>query len=342
MPNVLICSYLEPELVDRVRAVDPSLYVHYRPDLIPAPRFVSDHTGHPFVRDEAQRRAWASLMGDADVLFDFDYTDPSGQLRDGANVRWVQASSAGIGQFVAKHGFERSGAVFTTAAGVHARPLAEFVVWGMLAFAKDYPVARRQQREGVWQRFVGGELEGSTLAVVGLGSIGREVARLAGALGVRVVGTKRTTEGVAASDLGVDELFAWRDTREMVAQADYVCLIAPYTDETAGMMDDAMLQSMRPGSVLINIGRGGLVVEDALLRALTDGPLHGAVLDVTPTEPLPEGHALWSLDNVIVFPHSASTSVRENARLTDLFCDNLRRFLDGRPLRNVFEPARQY
>ncbi len=342
MTHVLICSYLEPELVERIAASDPSVSVRYRPDLIPAPRYVADHTGHPFERDAAQRAEWAALMQGADVQFDFDYTDPTSLLDAGADVRWVQATSAGIGQFVERHGLDRPGTALTTAAGVHAKPLAEFVQWGMLAFAKGYPIARKQQREGVWKRFVGGELGSATLAIVGLGSIGREVARMARALGVRVLGTKRTTEGFRADQLGVDELYAWGDLHAMIGRADYVCLVAPHTRETAGMMDAAAFQAMKPGSVLINIGRGTLVQEQALLDALDHGPLAGAVLDVTPIEPLPEGHPLWSRDDVIVFPHSASTSVHENERLVDLFLDNLRRFRSGEPLRNVFDPVRQY
>jgi glyoxylate/hydroxypyruvate reductase len=342
VPNVLICSYLEPELVDRVAAVDPVLRIAYRPDLIPAPRFVADHTGHPLARDAAQRRAWAELMAAAEVLFDFDYADPASLLRDGHGVRWLQATSSGIGQTIERHGLARSGVTFTTAAGVHARPLAEFVVWGMLAFAKGYPVARRQQREQVWRRFVGAELAGATLAIVGLGNVGREVARLARALGVRVLGSKRNHQGEDAAALGVDELFEWSDLHALIARADYLCLVAPHTRETQGMLDSAAFAAMKPGCVLINIGRGSLVDEGALLTALDDGSLRGAVLDVTLVEPLPQGHPLWSRDDVIVFPHSASTSVRENERLTDLFCDNLRRYLGGVPLRNVFDPGRQY
>ncbi len=342
MPNVLICSYLEPELVERIAASDASVSVQYRPDLIPAPRYVADHSGHPFVRDADQRAEWSALMQGADVLFDFDYPDPKSLLDAGPGVRWVQATSAGIGQFVAKHGLHRPSTVLTTAAGVHAKPLAEFVLWGMLAFAKGYPIARKQQREGVWKRFVGGELGAATVAIVGLGSIGREVARMARTMGARVLGTKRTTEGFTAEQLGVDELFAWRDLHAMIGDADYVVLIAPHTRETVGMMDAAAFAAMKPGSVLINIGRGTLVQEPALLDALDHGPLAGAVLDVTPVEPLPEGHPLWARDDVIVFPHSASTSVRENERLTDLFLDNLRRFRTGEPLRNVYDPVREY
>jgi len=342
VPNVLVCSHLEPEHLAAIRAVDPSVEVSFHPDLIRKPRYVADHIGEPLERSPEQAARWAEAMAKADVLFDFDYADPESLLRDGHHVRWVQASSAGIGEFVERFDLDRSTALFTTAAGVHARPLAEFVLFGMLAFANNYPRARRQQREGRWERFVGGEIQGATLAIVGLGSIGREVARLARSVGVRVVGCKRTVTGVDAATLGVDALYAFADLHEMVAEADYVCLVAPQTPETEGMFDDAAFAAMKPDSVLINIGRGGLVQEDALMRALDEGPLAGAVLDVTPTEPLPDGHPLWSRDDVIVFPHSASTSVRENERLTKLFCDNLRSFQAGTPLRNVYRHERGY
>ncbi len=342
MPHILVCSYLEPEHIAQIRAVDSDVQVTFRPDLIRQPRYVADHIGETLVRTPEQVDAWTKLMADADILFDFDYADPTSLLTSGDNVKWVQASSAGIGGFVEKFNLQRSAAVLTTAAGVHARPLAEFVLFSMLAFANNYPQARRQQRDEHWQRFVGGEIEGKTLAIVGLGSIGREVARLARQAGMRVIGSKRSTEGVDAAILGVDALFATTDHKTMFAEADYLCLIAPLTPETDGMMNRDAFAAMKEGSVLINIGRGGLVVEDALLWALDDGPLVGAVLDVTPTEPLPDKHPLWSRDDVIVFPHSASTSVRENERLTRLFCGNLRAFLDGLPLKNVYHHARRY
>ncbi|MEX2500809.1 MAG: D-2-hydroxyacid dehydrogenase [Trueperaceae bacterium] len=342
MPNVLICSYLEPEHVDAIAAVDDAVQVTYRPDLIPAPRYPADHIGAPFERTPEQAEAWTALMREAEVLFDFDYTDPRLLLREGGNVRWVQATSAGIGRFVERYDLHGSGAILTTAAGVHARPLAEFVLWGMLSFAKGYPQARRQQRAHVWERFVGAEIHGSTLAVIGLGSIGREVARQARALGARVVGTKRTVDGVDPNELNVDEVRPWTETKAMLAEADYVCLVAPHTAETEGMFDDAMFAAMKPGSVLINIGRGALVDDDAMRRALDDGPLAGAVLDVAPIEPLPADHPLWDRDDVILFPHSASTSLRENERLTDLFVRNLRAFLDDRPMTNVYQHDRLY
>ncbi len=342
MPNVLISSYLEPRHVEAIQASDARARVIYRPDLLPSPRYVADHVGTPLERTPEQQREWSALLAEAEVMFDFDYVDPTSLLREGKGVRWVQASSAGIGRMVERFELHRSGATFTTAAGVHARPLAEFVIWGMLAFAKGYPQARKQQRERHWERFVGGEIHGSTLAIIGLGSIGREVARQARALGARVVGTKRTVEGLRPEDLGVDELRPWTETKDLLSEADYVCLVAPHTAETEGMFDDAMFAAMKPGAVLINIGRGALVDDDAMRRALDDGPLAGAVLDVAPIEPLPSDHHLWGRDDVIVFPHSASTSVRENERLTELFVRNLRAYLDGEPMENVYRHDRLY
>ncbi|MDZ7705550.1 MAG: NAD(P)-dependent oxidoreductase, partial [Trueperaceae bacterium] len=248
MPNILVCSHLEPEYITRIRAVDDSVCVMFRPDLIRRPRYVADHIGEPLSRTAEQAEEWSRLMSSAEVLFDFDYADPDSLIRDGDRVRWVQASSAGIGGFVEKFDLHRSSAVFTTAAGVHARPLAEFVLFGMLAFANNYPQARRQQREGRWKRFVGGEIEGATLAIVGLGSIGREVARMARRVGMRVIGSKRTVDGVDAATLGVDALFPTSDLKAMFSEADYLCLVAPLTPETEGMMDRSAFAAMKDGS----------------------------------------------------------------------------------------------
>jgi phosphoglycerate dehydrogenase-like enzyme len=342
MIDLLICSYLEPEHVDRIRRVSDTVRVHYHPELLPPPRYPADHTGGPFVRDEAEERHWRELLAVAEVCFDVDYVDLAGFTRHAERIKWIQTSSSGIGQLVARTGLDRLGAVLTTAAGVHAVPLAEFVVWSMLTFAKEYPRARRQQEARVWERFHTEDLRGSTLAVVGLGSVGREVARLATALGVRVVGTKRDPTGADPASLNVQEVVPMADLHRLLAVADYVCLVAPHTPETEAMIGPEEFAVMKPGSVLVNIGRGALVQEEALLSALRTGPLRGAVLDVAPHEPLPSEHPLWAMDNVIVYPHSASTSSGENQRLTDLFVDNLQRYLDGRPLRNVFDAGRLY
>lgn len=178
--------------------------------------------------------------------------------------------------------------------------------------------------------------------LVGLGGIGRSIAELVKRLGVRVIGTKRTIDGVKAETLGVDALVRWTDLDSVLPEADYVVLACPLTPETEGLIDRDRLRLFKAGSLLVNIGRGGLVDHEALVDALDEGRPATAVLDVTNPEPLPEDHRLWSHDRAFVFPHSASTSIRENERLTELFIDNLHRYVEGRALRNVYERERGY
>jgi glyoxylate/hydroxypyruvate reductase len=340
--NVLICSYLEPELVEKIRAVDARITVQYHPELLPAPRYKADHVGHKLERDPEDQVRWESLLMRAEVLFDFDYTGVAQLPERAPNVRWVQASSAGIGQFIARQNYARMNAVFTTASGVHARPLAEFVIMSMLEVVKKRDLARKQQLEHTWARFSTDELSGKTLAIVGLGKIGLEVARLAHAFEVRVIATKRNLEGITPASLGADALFAWTDLHAMLGQADFVCLATPHTRETEGMMDQAAFDAMKPGAVLINVARGAVVDEAAMIRALQSGQLGYAALDVVATEPLPPESPLWDMGNVSIYHHSASTNDRENERIVDLFCQNLRRYLAGEPLINQLDIERMY
>ena len=336
MIDVLIASYLEPDHVARIAASPQGVRLHYRPDLLPKPRYVADHIGAPFTRDPDAEAAWRALVAQAEVAFDFDYVRPHNYVEYAPRLRWVQATSSGIGQFISRTGLRDTPLVFTTAAGIHGRPLAEFVLWATLSVAKGYLQARAQQREHMWQRFHGSELLDSTLLIVGMGGIGRSVAALLRPLGVRTVGTKRDTETVSAEALGVDVLVPWRDLDAVLPEADHVVLACPLTPETQGLIDRARLARFKEGASLVNVGRGALVDHAALLDALDRGALAAAVLDVTDPEPLSADHPLWDHERVIVFPHSASTSVHENKRLVDLFLDNLDRYVAGRSLRNVF------
>lgn len=342
MPNVLICSYLEPELVERVRAVDPRLDVVYRPDLLPKPRYAADHVGEPLERSPEEQVAWDALLAQAEVLFDFDYTDIEGQVRKARRARWLQASSAGIGQLVKRRGLDASDIVFTTASGIHARPLAEFVMMVMLEHVKCAGLARAQQRQRTWRRFATGELSGKTLGIVGYGRIGKEVARLARAFDMRVIGSKRSVIGQDAATLGLDRLYDGAGLHDLLAESDYVCLITPHTPETEGLMDTAAFEAAKPGAVLINIARGVVVQEPALLAALDAGRLAHAALDVAAVEPLPPTSPLWAHRNVTIYPHSASTGEHENERLVELFCENLRRYLTDEPLLNRLDTRRMY
>ena len=342
--TVLIASYLEPEHVDRVRGVDPRLDVVYEPGLLRSPRYAADHVGAPGSRSPEDEGRWRALLARADVLFDFDYTNDADLPELAPGVRWIQATSAGIGPFVKRRSYDTRmpRTVFTTASGVHARPLAEFCALAMLAFSRGLFVMLDAQRRRHWERFAGTDLLGKTVVIYGHGSIGCEVARVSRSFGMRTIGVKRSAEGQDKEALQVDELHSSQGLRAVLPRADFLVLAAPHTPETEGVMGRAELALLPAGAVVVNVGRGALVDEEALVEALRSGHLGGAALDVFQEEPLPSESPLWTMPNVLVSPHSASTSDRENARLTDLFCRNLRRFLAGEPLENVLDTNRSY
>ncbi len=342
MVNVLICSYLEPHLIERIRAVDSRLALEYHPELLPKPRYLADHVGMPLERSPEDQVRWERFLANAEVLFDFDYTGISELPERAKNVRWIQASSAGIGQFVARQNYARMNTVFTTSSGVHARPLAEFVIMSMLEVVKQRNLAGKQQAAHLWKRFSTDELSHKTLAIVGLGRIGKEVARLAKAFDLRVVATKRQLENQSAASLEIDQLYPWTQLLVMLEEADFVCLACPHTSETEGLIGTAAFAAMKPGAVLINVARGAVVNESAMLEALRSGQLGFAALDVTATEPLPANSPLWDMENVSIYHHSASTNDRENERIVEIFCDNLRRYLNQQPLKNQLDLQRMY
>jgi len=330
--NVLITSYLEPEHIEKIRNVNPERFnVIFEPDLIGSPRYPADHYAI-LDRTPEQDARWNRLLGKADILFDFDYSHRQDLPDLAPNLCWIQSTSAGIGQFVKRYAYDTrlSNTVFTTASGVHARPLAEYVIMTMLAHYKGLVQILEQQNRNSWERMAGTDLEGRTLAIIGLGRIGREVARMAKALGMKVIGTD-----LYPMKEVVDQFFELENFREMLPMAEVVVLCVPHTPDTEKMVGEAEFAAMRKDTYFINIARGAVVDEPALIKTLQSGHLSGAALDVFAEEPLPADSPLWDMPNVIVSPHSASTSDRENMRLTGIFCDNLQRFLNNEPLRNV-------
>jgi phosphoglycerate dehydrogenase-like enzyme len=344
----MISSPLEAELVARVGAADPRVEVLWEPDLLPPARYPGDHGGDPgFRRGPDGEARWRAMLDRAEVLFGV----PGDSARALAEVvthaprlRWVHATSAGAGEQVrraklAPEALDR--VAVTTSSGVHAVPLAEFAILGLLAVAKELPRWQRDQRARVWPevRQPLRELHGQTLLLVGLGAIGREVARLGKALGMRTVGFRRTQGPPPPS---VDEVHGPERLPEQAARADAMVVSLPLTDDTAGLVDRATIGRLPPGCIFVNVGRGGVVDEDALVEALAERRIAGAVLDVFATEPLPQDSPLWTLPNVLVTPHAAALSARENQRIVELFVANLRRFLDGEPLENRVEPGVYY
>jgi phosphoglycerate dehydrogenase-like enzyme len=334
----MVATPLEPELAERIAACDPRVELLYDPSLLPPPRYPCDHHGEAGFRlDEDGEARWADLLGRAEVVFGIPREDPrclAAAIRENAGIRWVQAMAAGAGEQVAATGLtedELRRVVFTSASGVHAVPLAEFAMMGLLVFRRSVPRLVESARERVWRDHEPvAELRGATALIVGVGAIGREIARLCQAFGMHVVGVRRRP----GDEDHVDEMYGPDELGRLVAEADAVIVTLPHTPGTARMIDREMVESMRPGAIFVNVGRGGVVDEEALAAALADRRIAGAALDVFETEPLPRESPLWSLPNVIVSPHSAALSVHENERIVELFCDNIGRYLDGRPLRS--------
>jgi phosphoglycerate dehydrogenase-like enzyme len=264
-------------------------------------------------------------------------------------LTWVHSASAGVERALTPAARER-GIVITNARGVFSRPIAEYVMMMILAVSRKLPGLLELQRERTWQPLEGTELRDVTVGIVGLGSIGRAVGALATAFGCRVVATRRRPEAsatAAADGLSFGEAMLERvggpeTLPALLAESDFVVLAAPLTPETENMIDATTLAAMKPGSWLINVARGRLVDERALLRALRDGPLGGAVLDTFRDEPLQPGSPFYDLPNVIVTPHTSWSSGRVLDRSVELFCDNLRNFAAGEPLINVVDPRQGY
>jgi glyoxylate/hydroxypyruvate reductase A len=338
--KVLIASPLEPEQVERIAAAAPGrIEVVYEPDLLPVPRYVGDHKGRPRALSPEQRERWLAHLREADVLFDFDWLAPERLALHAPRLRWVQGTSAGIGELLRRTGLIDSDLVFTTAAGVHASPLAEFVTLGLLYFYRDVPRLQRMQRAHRWECYTNRELAGRRALVVGLGAVGRAIAERLAAQGLEVWGARRTP---GPPPEGVSRVLPMTDLTSVLGEIDALILACPLTPETEGLIGATQLAAMPEGALLINVARGPVVDEGALVQALRNDRLGGAALDVATIEPLPEDSPLWDLPNVLISPHSASTIEAENGRIVDIFLANLQRYLDGLPLLNRFDRTRGY
>jgi phosphoglycerate dehydrogenase-like enzyme len=342
--TVTITSHLEEEHVERVREVDERLRVLYREDLVPPPRWPGDHVGPPgWRRTPEGEEEFLAMLAQAEVLYDF----PRGHLEDLVRVapelRWVQASMAGAGEIVDRAGLQNTNVVITTASGVYSGPLAEFVMMALLTHAKDLNRLRRDKAEKRWREAHTETLYGKTLCVIGLGNIGRAVAERARPFGLRVVGVKRTIREDDVAWNYADELYDTRDLHPALRKADYVVVTLPGTPQTHRLLDAEAISTMKQGAYFANVGRGKVVDEGALIEALRSGHLSGAALDVFEEEPLPEESPLWGLENVIVSPHSTdNVPGLTNELQAELFCDNLRRYLEGEPLRNELDKKLLY
>ena len=276
----------------------------------------------------------------ADVLlvWDFRASTLSSAWPVADKLRWVHAASAGVNHVLTPE-VVASDVVITNSRGVFDEPMAEYVLAMALALAKDLPTTLNRQRERRWHHRETERLGGRRALVAGTGPIGRAIGRKLAAVGMTVTGLGRTPR---ATDPDLGEVLPMSSLSEVLPDMDWVVLAAPLTDETRGMIDAKALAAMKPTARLVNVGRGQLVVQDDLVDALRGGGLAGAALDVFVDEPLPESSPLWEMPNVIVSPHMSGDVVGWRAELVALFRDNLTRYLDGEPLRNVVDKARGY
>ncbi len=277
-------------------------------------------------------------IADAELLMALDL--PHGIREWAPRLRWVQAIGAGIGQLEPAK-LKAEGIALTNAAGVASTPIAEFVIGRLLEVWKDIRVLERQQRSHIWEMHQGLLVKGKTMGIVGLGAIGRDVARRARAFEMTILANRRSAQP-GDTDPDADELFGPEGLDEMLSRSDAVVLCAPHTPETIDLFDAQRLRRLKPGAVLVNVGRGSMIDEAALVSSLESGHLGAAVLDVTREEPLPADSPLWDAPNMYLSPHCSTASEGYNEALMELFCDNLERFLAEEPLRNVVDPDRGY
>jgi phosphoglycerate dehydrogenase-like enzyme len=337
MQEIVVLSTMRftDELLDKLRAVSPRLMVKQRD-----------------CRNAKQVEQ--ALEESVEVLYTSYLPVDLGRA---SKLKWVQMHIAGIDHLL-DHLIMKSDILFTTASGIHATTIAEYVFASILAFNRRVPQmlyyqSRCEWPKGRWHLFARPELRDSTLGIVGYGSIGREVGRIARCFGMRVVATKRSVSqmrdvGYVAQDTGdkegalLDEVFPPERLSEMLSLCDYVVVAVPLTLETRRLISKAELRAMKPSAYLVNISRGGTVDEVALLRALQEGWIAGAGLDVFEEEPLSSDSPFYELENVILSPHVAGFTLRYDERASDLFAENLRRYLAGERLLNLVDKARGY
>jgi phosphoglycerate dehydrogenase-like enzyme len=327
-----IASPLELRHVERIAGAAPErTRLLYRPDLLPPRCYDADHGGpDDWRRTPDKQRDWEDLLAQCHILWDLPEHEEKPIQKLCQCLAWVQTTSAGVGPMIARLGLADSSLIVTTASGVHAGPLAEFVFAALLFHTKRFPLLQTWQRERHWERHCTGELQGGTLAIVGPGRIGRQVARIGRAFGMRVIGIGASASQPPESELLFDTYVPRSGLRQVLPGADALVLCCPLTDETRGMIGRDEIALLKHGATLVNIARGAVIDESALIDALRSEQIGFAALDVFVEEPLPVDSPLWSLPNVLVSPHSASTAFRENDRITDVFLRNLDCYLDGR------------
>jgi phosphoglycerate dehydrogenase-like enzyme len=322
--RVHITMTLPEEHLARIRAISPRLAVTYYPYTV---------QGSP--------TGLEVLLGDVEVLLTYH---AGFALEAAPLLRWVQLAGDGVDYLLGAPIMASD--VTITNARLFAAPIAEYAIAQMVALTRMLPKAHQQfqveRRWPVdhWSEYAGAELAGQTLAILGHGSIGRQLARVAQAMDMEVIATRRSVREPTWED-GV-EVHPPDALHDVLARADFVVVCLPLTPETEGIVSEEALRRMKRTAYLVAVGRGRVIDEDALLRALREGWIAGAALDVFAQRPLPPDHPFFALPNVILTPHMSGISANYAERMTALFCDNLQRYLAGEPLRSQVDKQKGY
>ncbi|MDR3533426.1 MAG: D-2-hydroxyacid dehydrogenase [Rhodopila sp.] len=262
---------------------------------------------------------------------------PPGLLPTMPNLKWAQSLTAGVEGWLALPDLP-PGLTLTCARGTHRESMPENILGALFHITKPYAAIVEDQKQSLWRHRVATPLNGKTLGILGLGAIGQEVARLATALGMRVIGTKRRPTPLP----GLAEVLPPERTNEALAQSDFVLLLLPATPETDNFIDAERLAQMKPGAWLLNFGRGHLIKDDDLIAAVKARTITGAILDVFRQEPLPKEHKFWTSEGITVLPHIGGPHPQRDSIVARLFVENLGRFLEGQPMKEVVDRAAGY
>ena len=329
--RVLITLNFEKPYISRFEMISDDLEILFRP--------ARSYT-------DIQTDTWAS----AHVLYTLNIFPPAESM---PNLKWVQAHSAGVDTLLKQPIIaDEPDVIVTSTSGIHATNIAEYALGFILMFGHRVPGMMADQRQNEWaderhEKFVPLELRQATVGIVGYGAIGREIARLVKTFGGTVLAAKRDAKTVEDREhfsfegrgdpdgMMFDRLYPPQALATMVRDCDFVVITLPLTPDTANLYNAKVVKAMRPGSFLINVGRGGIVDEDAVLDALRSGQIGGAAFDVFAEEPLPEDHPFWEEPNMIITPHISGNTTDYDAKAAAVFEENLRRFVEGEPLLNV-------
>jgi D-2-hydroxyacid dehydrogenase (NADP+) len=323
--NILLLTPLDPANIAKIQAVSPEI------EVIEAAQWMPPFPPGGDPPDPAKEKELDLRLAAAEVIFGFVF--PAGVIQRSPRLKWIQTVSAGVDRALTPE-IAASAVTLTNVSGIHAVPISELVFTLMLSFAKNSVRLQHNQSHKIWERTTSATLEGKTLGILGLGHIGRRIASLGQAFGMRVVATRRHVRQMGRAR-DVERVYPRQQLPALLAECDYVVDCLPSTPETVHLIGEKELRSMKPSAFLINIGRGSTIDEAALIQALREKRIAGAGLDTFQKEPLAPDSPLWEMPNVIVTPHIAGATDDYMTKANAIFCRNLRLYLAGQGLTNV-------